>query len=181
MVACHDEIKRFNQIILEPTSSNIAPQILGRHRAAGQHLEFKFKWFRGRFQISCFKCFFNLSLNSSWHPCLKFGTEAAWRERWSGVCRPGVESCQNPMSNSPERLQGVRRARADGRGSYRPERCSINFSTSVGHLRPFLAFLVPSCCQEVPNWPPRSPKRAQLTAKIAQESPTYGQDRPKYS
>ena len=40
-----------------------------------------------------------------------------------------------------------------------------------------MAILVPTCCQKVPNLTPRSPKRAQIMAKIAQESPTYGQDR----
>ena len=44
-----------------------------------------------------------------------------------------------------------------------------------------MAILVPTCCQEVPNLTPRSPKRPQLMAKIDQESPTYGQDRPKSS
>ena len=34
-----------------------------------------------------------------------------------------------------------------------------------------MAILVPTCCQEVPNLTPRSPKRAQLVAKIAQNTP----------
>ena len=34
-----------------------------------------------------------------------------------------------------------------------------------------MAILVPTCCQEVPNLTPRSPKRAQLVAKIAENTP----------
>ena len=34
-----------------------------------------------------------------------------------------------------------------------------------------MAILVPTCCQEVPNLTPRSPKRAQLMPKIAQNTP----------
>ena len=40
---------------------------------------------------------------------------------------------------------------------------------SPSHLIPSLAILVPTCCKEVPNLTPRSPKRAQLMAKIAQD------------
>ena len=91
--------------------------------------------------------FFTVSCNSSWPPCLKFGTVVALRaqrigsaapaKQWSGVCKSGVRSCQNPISNSPERLHGVHRARSGGNGSLRSERASINFATSVGHRRPF--------------------------------------------
>ena len=44
-----------------------------------------------------------------------------------------------------------------------------------------MAILVPTRCQEVLNLTPRFAQKAQLMAKIAQESPTYGQDRPKSS
>ena len=48
-----------------------------------------------------------------------------------------------------------------------------------------MAILVPTCCQEVPNLTPRSPKRAQLVPKIAQntpqEPPTRPPKTPKYS
>ena len=52
--------------------------------------------------------FFTLSFNSSWPPCLKFGTVAALRAQrigypppprsgWSGVCKPRCPAC--PISN----------------------------------------------------------------------------------
>ena len=41
-----------------------------------------------------------------------------------------------------------------------------------------MAILVPTCCQEVPNLTPRSPKRAQLVAKIAQNTPQEPPSRP---
>ena len=41
-----------------------------------------------------------------------------------------------------------------------------------------MAILVPTCCQEVPNLTPRSPKRAQLVAKIAQNTPQDPPSRP---
>ena len=104
---------------------------------------------------------------------------AAPAKRWSGVCKSGCESCQNPISESSgKRLQGVRRARPGGNGSYHSELTPISFFTEVGHLRPFLAILVPTCCQEVPNLTPRSPKRAQLVAKIAQNTPQEPPTRP---
>ena len=57
-------------------------------------------------------------------------------------------------------------------------RRSFTFFTKVGHLRPSLAILVPTCCQEVPNLTPRSPKRAQLVAKIAQNTTQEPPTRP---
>ena len=48
-----------------------------------------------------------------------------------------------------------------------------------------MAILVPTCCQDVPNLTPRSPKRARLVVKIAQntpqEPPTRPPKTPKYS
>ena len=41
-----------------------------------------------------------------------------------------------------------------------------------------MAILVPTCCQKVPNLTPRSPKRAQLVAKIAQNTPQEPPTRP---
>ena len=55
---------------------------------------------------------------------------------------------------------------------------SFPFSTQVGHLSPSLAILVPTSCQEVPNLTPRSSKRAQLVAKIAQNPPQEPPTRP---
>ena len=48
----------------------------------------------------------------------------------------------------------------------------------LAHLRPSYAILVPTCRQEVPNFTPRSPKRAQLLAKITQNSPQEPPTRP---
>ena len=45
----------------------------------------------------------------------------------------------------------------------------------LGHLWPCW---VPTCCQDVPNLTPRSPKRAQLVAKIAQNTPQEPPTRP---
>ena len=69
---------------------------------------------------------------------------------------------------------GHRRAR----GSDRPDHRPFTFSTQVGHLSPSSAILVPTCCQEVPNLTPRSSKRAQLVAKIAQIRPKSLQPDP---
>ena len=52
------------------------------------------------------------------------------------------------------------------------------FSTLVGYLRPSEATLVATCCEEVSNLTPRSPKRAHLVAKIGQTSAQEPPTRP---
>ena len=48
----------------------------------------------------------------------------------------------------------------------------------LAHLRPSYAILVPTCGQKVRNLTSRSPKRAQLLAKITQNSPHEPPTRP---
>ena len=56
----------------------------GRHRAQGQRLRSNLNGFGVAFRFHLRSCFFNLSLNSSWQPCLKFGTVAALRAQRTG-------------------------------------------------------------------------------------------------
>ena len=91
----------------------------------------------------------------------------------------GGRACVNLVSNPfRKEAQGVRRARSDANGSYHPERTSFNFSTPNAY--PALPILSnPSnFFQEVPNMLPRSPKRSQLMAKIAQNTPQEPPTRP---
>jgi len=91
----------------------------------------------------------------------------------------GGRACVNLVSNPfRKEAQGVRRARSDANGSPRSEPTSINFSTPNAY--PALPILSnPSnFFQEVPNMLPRSPKRSQLMAKIAQNTPQEPPTRP---
>ena len=101
----------------------------GRHKAQGQRLRSSMNGFEVAFGFHLSSFFFNLSLNSSWQPCLKFGTVAALRAQrigypppprsgWSGVFRSRCPAC--PISNFQLYLTapGVRRARSNALGSH---------------------------------------------------------------
>ena len=91
----------------------------------------------------------------------------------------GGRACVDLVSNPfRKEAQGGPAARSDANGSYPPDRTSFNFSTPNAY--PALPILSnPSnFFQEVPNMLPRSPKRSQLMAKIAQNTPQEPPTRP---
>ena len=111
-------------------------------------------------------------------PIFSLGTMAAWRAQRTGYPPPprsGGRACVNLVSSSsnfkfPTLFKGPRgvQTRAQMPAAVRRP---FPFSTQVDHLNAFLAVLVPTCCQQVPKMTPRSPKRAQLVSKIAQNTP----------
>ena len=72
--------------IFQHSSPN--PPKTGRHRAQGQRLRSNLNGFGVAFGFHLRSFFFNLSLNSSWQPCLKFGTVAALRAQRTGYPPP---------------------------------------------------------------------------------------------
>ena len=145
-----------------------------RQRAPGQPWGSNFHGFGVDFGLNFSGFSFSLSFYSSWPPCLKFGTVAAWRAQRTGYPPPpgGVSGVSN--IKFPTLLNGPRGSAA------RAQMPSAARGATIGHyiFQLKLAILVPTCCQEVPNLTPRSPKRAQLMAKIAQNTPQEPPTRP---
>ena len=116
----------------------------------------------------------------NFQPQVRHGGGLAHATHW--IRRPreaGGRACVNLVSNPfRKEAQGVPAARSDASGSYHPELTSFNFSTPNAYP----ALPIPSnpsnFFQEVPDMLPRSPKRAQLMAKIAQNTPQEPPTRP---
>ena len=111
---------------------------------------------------------------------------AALRAQRTGYIRrprvAGGRACVDPVSSSsnsdlPTLLRGSRGSQTRAQMSAVARR-PIPFSTQVAHVNSFLAVLVLTFCQQVPKMTPKSPKRAQLVSKIAQNTPQEPPSRP---
>ena len=69
----------------------------GRQRAPGQPWGSNFHSFGVDFGLKFSGCSFSLSFYSSWPPCLKFGTVAAWRAQRTGYFSVMFQTCSKKV------------------------------------------------------------------------------------
>ena len=126
------------------------------------------------FQQGCF----NLQLYFS---SRRFGTVAAWRAQRTGyIRRPLATGVTKPRrTNSlnlssrhpPTRARTLRASTIPHHPLPSLIASSHPFSPQVRLSWLIFAIFVPTCCQQGPIFTPRSPKIAQLLAKMPQDSP----------